>query len=152
MNKKICKVCQGRNINCLGEIKIVGVVYGECELCGYRGDSSYIELCSFPDETTLFGPEIHPTDTMRYCLWLCVQYYGSNLCGGNLHSILDDDNVEDIDLDYGEKYCYVNGDLEGLKIIKWMRKIPVEDRIWVTYNICSAQEGYLKTVCREIMV
>lgn len=101
------------------------------------------------------GEKIIPTDDMRKLLALCVDWYGyvDNLCGGELHVILDDDNTDDDSLNDALERCvreeYDNYELAE-KIINGFFPLTQDQRNWVTYNIYDAIDGKEREVFEEI--
>lgn len=61
-------------------------------------------------------------------LALCQAYANENECGGNLHIILDDGNLENCNLDWCSGYCCAKGDQNGQDICNFLRFMKMEDR------------------------
>ena len=57
-------------------------------------------------------------------------YYSlnGNICGGNLHIVLDDDNLRDSDILFCKEECLKDNDLFGIALCDNLLKIPFEDR------------------------
>ncbi len=87
-----------------------------------------------------------PTKEMRECLALCVKWYKSNPCGGIMHVVLDDDNVENHHIDWTiERYC-LSADNEVIlpeayEICTMLKSFNVMQRKWITYNIYPVMDG-----------
>jgi len=83
------------------------------------------------------GKLIEPTAEMRKVLGLCIEWYSvqENACGGSLHVILDDDNVNDEDL------VGVKTSKRGMEIVDALKSLTVMQRKWVTYNIYNVKDG-----------
>ena len=87
-----------------------------------------------------FGQPIVPNDYMRKLLKLCVEWYAisGNECGGCLHIVLDDDNVDNDDL----LWCLNRTtDKKAIAIIEGFQQLSLMQRKWVTYNIYNVKEG-----------
>jgi len=87
-----------------------------------------------------YGAMIEPTERMRKVLQMCVDWYGlsGNECGGSLHVILDDDNIDEY---WINKFREDAADPEAIAILDGLKQIPEEQRIWVTYNIHNTLGG-----------
>lgn len=92
------------------------------------------------------GKRIEPTEEMRKLLLICVDWYdyANNICGGELHIVLDDDNTDTYFL---QKYLneanikqYDNYEL-AVQILKGLLKLSKDQRNWVTYNIHNVIRG-----------
>ena len=87
-----------------------------------------------------YGNLIVPTDEMREILKLCVKWYGmeGNCCGGELHVVLDDDNVDDGCINHSlEK----STNKDAVEILNRMKSLPEYQRMWITYNIYNVKDG-----------
>ena len=87
-----------------------------------------------------FGKPVVPNDYMRKLLKLCVEWYAvpDNECGGCLHIVLDDDNVDDDDL----LWCLNRtDDKKTIAIIEGLQQLSLMQRKWVTYNIYNVKDG-----------
>jgi len=68
---------------------------------------------------------------------LCREYYEQFHCGGNLHIILDDKNIEDKDIFWCQGYAYGVKDNGGIDITGLMIFMTIEQRKKVveSYNL-----------------
>ena len=87
-----------------------------------------------------FGNPVIPNDQMRAVLKLCVEWYrvDENECGGILHIVLDDDNVDDGFLEWCRKRTT---DEKAIAILDGLQPLTVMQRLWVTYNIYNVKDG-----------
>ena len=75
--------------------------------------------------------KIEPDEFMFKLLNDINIFYQTNSCGGDLHIVLDDDNIEDRFI----HYCLDNTNDEfAIDIAKRLLQVPVNKRIWITYN------------------
>lgn len=87
-----------------------------------------------------FTKRVLATKEMRDVLWLCVKWYEVNPCGGILHVILDDDNVEDYHIDEALN-GYASNDPDAIKILSGLKQFTTMHRKWITYNIYNVLAG-----------
>ncbi len=89
---------------------------------------------------------------MRDLLKLCVEWYGysGNVCGGNFHVVLDDDNTDDGNLEWSRQYMATdpNGEL-GTAILDGLQKFTQNQRQWVVCNIYNVTNGDGEREIRE---
>ena len=83
-----------------------------------------------------YGKVVEPNEFMRKVLQKCIDWYDYNPCGGELHVVLDDDNIEDHVINDYE----VESD-EAKEIICDLKKLNEHQRRWVTYNIYNVMAG-----------
>lgn len=70
----------------------------------------------------------------------CVEWYKlpNNDIGGELHIILDDDNIDDYFIDL----CIEKTEnKDAFEILQSLKKLSMNQRIWVTYNIYTYMES-----------
>lgn len=102
-----------------------------------------------------FGKNIIPNDFMRQLLMLCVRWYSisGNECGGDLHVVLDDDNIDNDTIECCRKHMKKNNNKNitiGNTILDGLASIGEQQRRWVTYNIYSMKdEGREREVLEE---
>lgn len=65
---------------------------------------------------------------------LCAGYYATNPCGGSLHIVLDDGNLENTHIDWCAGYAYGTGDMVGSRIASLMREMTMSQRRKVYAN------------------
>lgn len=93
-----------------------------------------------------FGKVIIPTDEMRKVLDLCVLWYSfsDNSCGGHLHVVTDDDNIDDGSIEFCRNELRKNKDPRielGNSVLDGLLKLDEQQRMWVTYNIYNVKNG-----------
>jgi hypothetical protein len=94
---------------------------------------------------------IQPTEDMKKLLDQCVAWYkiDGNQCGGCLHGILDDDNVDDyfilsviMDLiSYPSIEDNTELRIEAANILTKLYRLREAERLWITYNIYNVLEN-----------
>ncbi len=61
-------------------------------------------------------------------IWLCKHYYESEPCGGSLHIVLDDGNLEDSSIAWCAGYACAEHDEEGSDLANLMEMMTVKQR------------------------
>ena len=75
--------------------------------------------------------------SFNYIIRRCKQYYKNNPCGGSLHIVLDDGNIERENIEFCLKYAKENNDLEGIKLANLLLSISYKllEKIYKNYDL-----------------
>lgn len=120
--------------------------YDDDILCKWFAENGYVltkKEDGYPQAKEIVPVAVVPTEEMRRVLDLCVQWYNipGNECGGALHAVLDDDNVDDHHISYSREQAIGTIDMDAIAILEGLGKLTLMQRKWVTYNIYGVKDG-----------